>query len=351
MARAIDKRLFDPHFILLNDRHRLLDDQYGSIDGVSIHIVGRRKPLDPRRLLDLIRLLRRLRPDLIHTVLPTANWWGLWAARLTGIRPCIGSLRSLHHSRRSHWYWIDRLSLRYLTDTVVVNSNTIRDNCIRVMGVRADKVHRIYNGVRIPPIPQGDRAAYLQSLGLLHLDLPIVSVLCRLEKNKSVGDILSAVRLLLDRNRPVTLVVGGAGPCLADLQLQTHRLGLDGHVLFAGLVRDVPNLLQCTDLFVSASRSEGFPTALLEAMASGAFVVASDIAAHREMIRPGQTGTLFEVRNPGSLADAVQEGLDHPDVRCQIARRARDEILSRFSLDEMVGSSQSLYLQLRKNLR
>jgi glycosyltransferase involved in cell wall biosynthesis len=341
----MDKRIFDPHFVLLNDRHRLLDEQYGRIDGVSIHIVGRRKSFDPRRLTDLIRLLRQLRPDLIHTVLPTANLWGLLAARRIGIRPCIGSLRGLRHRRLDRWYWIDRLTLRYLADAVVVNSDTVKENCVRMLGVKPEKIHRIYNGIRLPKVPDGDRAEWLQSLGIRNPDRPVVSVLGRLDANKSVGDVLAAVRLLLDRDCPVTLLVGGSGPCLSALQLQARRAGIENHVVFLGPVRDVPMLFRCTDLFVCASRSEGFPNVVLEAMASGVVVVATDISAHRELIQHGKTGDLFEPGNPRALVEAIQEGLDHPDTRRALADRARAEVESRFSLDAMVRSHQAAYRQ------
>jgi glycosyltransferase involved in cell wall biosynthesis len=341
----MDKRIFDPHFVLLNDRHRLLDEQYGRIDGVSIHVVGRRKSLDPRRLTDLVRLLRQLRPDLIHTVLPTANLWGLLAARWVGIRPCIGSLRGLRHRRLDRWYWIDRLTLCHLADAVVVNSDTVKDNCIRMLGVKPRKIHRIYNGTRLPKVLEGDRAEFLQSLGIRNLDRPVVSVLGRLDANKSVGDVLSAVRLLLDCDRPVTLLVGGSGPCLSALQLQARRAGIENQVMFLGPVRDVPMLFRGTDLLVCASRSEGFPNVVLEAMASGVFVVATDISAHREMVRHGITGVLFEPGNPRALADAIQEGLDHSDLCREMALQARAEVESRFGLDAMVQSHQDCYQQ------
>jgi len=351
LARAMDQRRFDPHFILLNDRHRLLDEQYGRIEGVSIHIVGRRKSLDPRRLTDLVRLLRQLRPDLVHTVLPTANLWGLLAARWVGIRPCLGSLRGLRHSRLDRWYWIDRLALGHLADGVVVNSDTVKDNCIRMLGIKPHKIRRIYNGIRLPKIPDGDRKECLQSLGIRCLDRPVLSVLGRLDDNKSVGDVLSAVRFLLDRNRPVTLLVGGSGLCLPALQLQARRAGIENQVMFLGPVRDVPMLFRCTDLLVCASRSEGFPNVVLEAMASGVFVVATDISAHRELIRHDRTGVLFEPGNPRALAEAIQEGLDHPDPCRKMALQARAEVESRFGLDAMVQSHQDCYQQWLRDRR
>jgi glycosyltransferase involved in cell wall biosynthesis len=351
LACAIDKRLFEPHFILLNDRRGLFDDQYGAIEGVKIHVVPARRSWDPRRLTDLARLLRDLRPDLVHAVLPAANLWGLWAARCADIRPCIGSLRGLRLRRTSRWYWIDRICLKHLAHVVVVNSDTIRENCIRDLGIRPDKIHRIYNGIRISPPPQADRAEVLRLLGVTAVDRPVLSALCRLDANKSVATILSAVRLVLDRGRPVTLIGGGTGPLLEDLQSQTRRLGLKDYVRFPGQIRDVPRLLACTDLFISASRSEGFENGVLEAMACGTVVIASDISAHREIIRPDENGWLFEPGNPQSLADAVVKALDNPESRRLAAERARAEVASRFNLETMVNSFQDFYRRLHSEIR
>lgn len=342
----MDKRLFDPHFILLYDRHRLLDDQYGRIDGVSIHIVNRRKSVDPRRLSELIRLLRRLRPDLIHTVLPAANLWGLLAARWIGIRPCIGSLRGLRNRRLDRWYWVDRLALRYLADKVVVNSDVVRDNCIRVLGVRPDKICRIYNGFRPHVRSDGDRTSFLQSLGIHRGDRPVLSVIGRLDANKSVGDILSAVGILRDTGLPVTLLVAGQGTRLQRLRDQVRRDRLDDLVHFLGFVSRIPSLLQATDILITASQSEGFCNVIFEAMSLEIPVATTDIPTFRELIRPAKTGFVFEPRNPRSMAEVLREMLSDPQKCRQVARQAKMEVESRFSLDTMVHAYQEWYRQL-----
>ncbi|NLH17886.1 MAG: glycosyltransferase family 4 protein [Phycisphaerae bacterium] len=346
----MDKRFFDPHFVLLYDRHRLLDDQYGHIEGVSVHSIQYRKSVDPRRLSELIRLLRRLRPDLIHTVLPTANLWGLLAARWIGIRPCIGSLRGLRHSRLDRWYWVDRLALRYLADKVVVNSDAVKDNCIRVLGVKSDKIFRIYNGFRPHVLSNVDRTTFLRSLGIPWPDRPVLSVVGRLDANKSVGDILSAVRILHQSGMPVTLLVAGQGIQSQQLKNQVRRDGLEGLVFFLGFVSQIPLLLQSTDILITASQSEGFCNVIFEAMSLGIPVATTDIPTFRELIRPGQTGFVFRPRNPQSMADVLREMLSNPSRRRQVAQQAKKEVESRFSLATMVNAYQEWYQQLLANL-
>lgn len=345
----MDKRLFELHFVLLYDRHRLLDDQYGQIEGVSVHVLDTRKSPDPRRLSDLIRLLRRLRPDLVHTVLPTANFWGLWAARWIGIRPCIGSLRGLRRRFWDRWYWIDRLTLRHLADRVVVNSEAVKDNCIRVLGVEAGKVYRIYNGFRLHAAPDGDRTAFLRSVGVSSPDRPVVSVVGRLDANKSVGDVLSAVGTLRDSGLPVTLLVAGQGNQLPQLKNQVRRDRLNDLVFFLGFVSQIPLLLRSTDILVTASQSEGFCNVIFEAMSLEIPVATTDIPTFRELIRPGQTGFVFAPRNPQSMAKTIGDMLSNPQKMRQVAQQAKREVESRFGLETMVSAYQNWYQQLLKN--
>ncbi len=345
----MDKRFFDPHFVLLYDRHRLLDDQYGHIEGVSVHSVKRRKSVDPRRLSELIRLLRRLRPDLIHTVLPTANLWGLLAARWIGIRPCIGSLRGLRHSRLDRWYWVDRMTLRYLADKVVVNSDVVKDNCVRVLGVQSGKICRIYNGFRPHVLSNVDRTTFLRSLGISCPDRPVLSVVGRLDANKSVGDILSAVRILRKTGMAVTLLVAGQGIQSHQLKNQVRREGLEDRVFFLGFVSQIPLLLQSTDILVTASQSEGFCNVIFEAMSLEIPVATTDIPTFRELIRPGQTGFVFAPRNPQSMAKTIGDMLSNPQKMRQVAQQAKREVESRFGLETMVSAYQNWYQQLLKN--
>ena len=343
LARAIDKRLFDPHFILLNDRHRLLDDQYGRIDGVSIHIVTRRKSFDPRRLTDLVQLLRQVRPDLIHTVLPTANLWGLLAARLLGIRPCIGSLRSLHHSRWNRWYWIDRLSLKYLADAVVVNSDTVRENGVRMLGIKSEKILRIFNGFSAQSIPRRDRTSTLAALGVSRLDRPVLSIIGRLDANKSVGDVLCAVRILRKNGCPVTLLVAGDGVLRQSLREQVRRDGLDDSVFFPGPINPLHPLLGATDILICASRSEGFSNVVCEAIGLDVPVAVTDIPFFRELFGSGHLGFFFEPGNPESLAHALREMISDPQRTNQVAAQARAAVQSRFPLEAMVWAHQDAY--------
>jgi glycosyltransferase involved in cell wall biosynthesis len=122
-------------------------------------------------------------------------------------------------------------------------------------------------------------------------------------------------------------------------------LGITDRVRFLGSRKDVPNLLRAADVFAFPSHYEGFPGALVEALATGLPVVASDIPMHREAIRSGDNGLLFPVDSPETLAACVVEALD-PERSTRLSRAARATAEATYSIQAMTEAHASLYRSL-----
>jgi len=188
---------------------------------------------------------------------------------------------------------------------------------LRRGGVR--RIEVIPNGVDLEAFGTLDRSRARAELEWAGSE-PVALCVGRLDKLKAPHDAILA--LAAGRTR-FTLVLAGGGPAEPRLARMAAALGVADRVRFLGWRDDVPRLLAAADLFVSPSRSEAFPLAVIEAMASGLPVVVSDIPAHLELVRNGQDGLVFRRGRARDLANAITLLCDVPGVRAPLAEGAR----------------------------
>lgn len=159
----------------------------------------------------------------------------------------------------------------------------------------------------------------------------------RLVAQKGFDLLLQAFARLQGRYPDWSLVIVGEGPLRAELEGLVERLGLSGRVFLPGLVQAVPALLKRCDLFVLASRYEGFPNALGEAMAAGLPVIAADCpTGPRELVRHGVDGLLVPPEDPATLAEAMDRLMGDGEERRRLAGRAV-EVTARFSEEKVLA--------------
>jgi glycosyltransferase involved in cell wall biosynthesis len=162
-------------------------------------------------------------------------------------------------------------------------------------------------------------------------DPPVIGTIGRLHPNKGYDVLLEAAARLRDQGRAFRLVVAGDGPQAAALRSQAAGLGLDDVVDFPGWV-DPPTALAAMDLFVSASRVEPFGLVIIEAMAQGVPVVATDIDGPRDILKGGALGALVSPEDAAGLATAMAGALDSREATLGTARQARAAAMETYSM-------------------
>lgn len=314
--------------------------------GLSVVLLEGKGKGDVLVLHRLYRLVRALRPDIVHAFLGPANLGAALVGRLLPAPLLVWSYRDLDVWRRGLHWMVDRWAVRRAA-AVTCCSDAVRRFVIQHMELPPERITTIHNGV--------DRARFdaPASLGRsqlgLQTQLPVVGTVCRLdEPKKGLAVLLQAMRLATDRGDAPAwqLVIVGEGPARDGLARLSAKLGLADRVVFAGPRRDVASVLPLLDLFVCPSLYEGFGLAIVEAMMAGRPVVATAVGGIREIVRSGDTGLLVPPGDPVALAGAIQEVLRQPELATRLGREGQRRAAMEFSVDTMVTRHQALYESL-----
>ncbi|HWP35156.1 MAG TPA: glycosyltransferase [Thermodesulfobacteriota bacterium] len=284
----------------------------------------------------LIRLFRRLRPDVVHTHRYKENVLGTLAAAAAG-RPAM--VRTVHglveryrgwaRGKMAAYWWLDRLCMRAARQRVVAVSRAMEAELRRCLpGVAVchipngiDPAPYAADGAPVPRPPLPDAAGE-----------PVLGTAGRLVPVKGIELFLHAVHDLSRQGVAVRGLVVGDGPLRPRLEGLARELGLGERVVFAGHVPDVRPYLAQMDLFVLPSFAEGLPMALLEAMAAGLPVVATDVGGVREVLEPADAGLLVPPGSAGALAAACLALVRDPARRAALGRAAARRVAEAFSI-------------------
>ncbi len=297
---------------------------------------------DPLLPLRLARLFRQTGADIVHTRNPEAFFYGFLGAKIAGTKSVVHSEHGRSFDDRQIRFLVQRVFSRYTSALFAVTEQLKRDVVAHV-GIPADRIEVLYNGVDFGRFVPAAGNRLRTELGLAS-DILIVGSVGRLASVKNYSLLLRAIGEI--RAEKVAVVLVGDGPERAALEAEARVLGLGEHLRFLGHREDVATLLAGMDVFVLPSISEGMSNTLLEAMAAGVVVVASNVGGNPEIVRDEIDGLLFESRNQGALRENLERLQADPALRERLARAGRERVLRDFSIDAMISRYESLYQEV-----
>ncbi len=299
----------------------------------------------PTATLRLARIIRRVRPDVVHTFLFHANMLGRLAAQLAGRPRVVASIRVAERRFRHHLI-LENLTCR-LSDCVACVSRDVARFVRRRCHEPAGRLVVIPNGVDVGPVAESTHAR--STLGL-RADSRVAIYVGRLDQQKGVDVLLRAVAEVRRHMPELTVLLVGAGPQQRALEQLAGELGVSSHVKFLGWRSDATELIRAADFLVLPSRWEGMPNVVLEAMAAGRPVIATRTEGTAELVRHRETGLLVPIDEPSALAAAIIELAD-PERRKVWGDRGRTVAVEEFSTTHMIQQYEQLYALLlnRKN--
>jgi glycosyltransferase involved in cell wall biosynthesis len=292
----------------------------------------------------LVAILRRSKPDLVLTMLDFADTLGRPAARLAGCGQLVTLIRARNLAKPPWRRWLDRHTITW-ADKVVFNSERIVSYGLEREGIRERQVRVIPNGVE----DLRARSGSLRSDRRKELDLKPTTLLLgwmgRLSRQKNLPLLLRACSRLTS-TREYKILILGDGPERARTLSVACELKLNDRVIWLGSRSDVEGWLATMDLFVHTADFEGMPNALMEAMAMGLPVIASDVDGNRELIQDGISGFLVPAGDVAAFAGRIDELISNRDLANRMGEAAHHHILERFSIARMIQAYHELFLSL-----
>lgn len=342
LVRGIDRKLFSPHVCCF--RTGAKSKEIAAM-GVPVRHEPKRAKADPGLVVRLASYMKRERFDLVQTYLWTANTWGRLAARLAGTRRVVASERNVDIWEEAYKRVLGRWLARS-TDRIIANSEAVRSYLLERGGLAPEKVVTVYNGVNLDrfaePCDPGERR---RELGVPD-DAILAACVARLEPAKDHATLLQALALLGQSRPNLHVAIIGDGSQREPLARLARELGLAGRIHFTGFRTDSAAWLRSVDLSVLSSVKEGLSNTVIESMAAGLPVVATQVGGNAEVIAEGATGFLVPPRAPAVLAEALARATQSRESMQRLGLAGRERVESLFSVRAMVRRTEQLYREL-----
>jgi glycosyltransferase involved in cell wall biosynthesis len=323
---------------------------------IAVERIPERFAFDAQVVSRLRKLSERFRPDLIQTHAAKSHFLlrcsGLWKDT-----PWI----AFHHGytntdfRSPIYNNLDRWSLQVPERIVTVSLATKQQ--LQGRGIPGERIAVVHNAVqsRIPEKSRVDGAVFGQKKIDLGLSPDEKLILCvgRLSKEKAQIDMVAALHHLrqLRPNLAVRLMILGDGPEREPIAQAVRSAGLEKHVVFAGHLNDLAPYYEAADVVAIPSLSEGSPNVLLEAMAFGVPVVATEVGGIPEIVVHEDTALLVPARDAAAMAAAIDRLLSDPTTASALARLARKKVETDYSPESRGNSLVNIYADVYRRRR
>jgi glycosyltransferase involved in cell wall biosynthesis len=328
LARGLDPERYCVELWVLMGGEDLLPE--AEERGLTIVRLGRGACVRPSALLRLLRRLRCHPVDVLLLLTGIPNIWGRLFGRLRRVPIIVGACRD-------HVLWYERF-LSGLADHHVCNSAAIREYALCAYGIDRSKTSVIPNGLDPERFASADADALEERR--------VVLAVGRLVSEKDQAALISAFAMIAEAGSGWELWIVGDGPRKRQLERCIRRTRCADSIRLMPGQRDVAALFRRAGVFVLSSRSESSPNVVLEAMAAGLPVVATDVGGVSELVQPEKTGLLVRPSSPPALAAALARLLDDAEMRRALGRAGRARVCQDFSLAAMLRQYQRLFDEL-----
>jgi glycosyltransferase involved in cell wall biosynthesis len=334
-----------------------------AVDTIFLPTLQRRlAPVDDvRAVVALVRLLRRVRPAIIHTHMAKAGTVGRVAAaihnRTAGRRSPVRVVHTYHgHVLDGYFgpiatrcFTSAERQLARLTDAIVAISPRIKTELLTDLRIGNQAQYRVIElGFDLAPLLAVDddaRQAARRAMAI-PAEAHVVSTVGRLTPIKQTRLFLETAQRISRRDAGALFVIAGDGELRGELEAAARALGIEQRTRFVGWRRDLPTIYAATDVFLLTSRNEGTPVALIESLAAGVPAVSTDIGGVRDVIDSSDVGLLAPFGDADALAAAVGTLLADAPRRRMMGDIGRRAMLTRYTLDRLVHDIERLYREL-----
>ena len=325
------------HFEVVSMNKDVHYEKFFSLD-IKIHFLVRKYMFDPTVFFKLCKICRKFKPDIIHTWDSLTSFYVTPIAKLLNIKLILGSIRSApDHIGLFSLLWLIRLITFPFSDRIVSNSYA---------GLRSYKVKNnsicIHNGFDQTRIQQCEEKDIVKRRFGINTN-KVVGMVASFSDNKDYETYISAAKMILENRNDTTFLAIGDGVNLK--KCKKNGFGFEG-IIFMGLQNDIESIVNVFSVGVLSTYTEGISNAIMEYMALGKPVIATDGGGTKEIVIDCITGVLIEPKSPGLMAEKIEYLIDNREISEEMGEKGKKRIETQFSSEKMVKTYYDLYLGL-----
>ena len=318
-------------------------------------IIPRHRRFEWKPILGVASLMRERKIHLVHCFLFDAEMIGRIAARLARLAAVVASERNTDYQRPRLHAWSLRLTRSWF-DVMIANSESGKRFNIRTLGLSSSRIHVIRNGVDVAKF-RPLNVSVLRRHMRIPSTAPVVGMVAAFKKQKRHEDFFILAGRVLQRfpackflcvGEPLRENLQGSEDYHEEVKSMVRANGLVKHVLFLGHRQDMPEIYNLCDVTVLTSSREGTPNVLLESMACGVPVVATDVSDNVHLVPGGDVGYIVGVGQVDEMGDRVCHLLADARKRQERGRVAREWIVREFSAHALARKTEAVYVDILK---
>ncbi|MBF0484551.1 MAG: glycosyltransferase [Candidatus Omnitrophica bacterium] len=345
ICNKIDKTKFDLTVLYWGDDESLLPQLKAT--EVNIIRLNTKKIISLDLIFKIAKILKNSSADILHTHFMDSDFLGFCAAFLTRT-PMICHIHTHHPFLEVIRHRIRYFFMAFFIKKFICVSEKVSQYFLESTKINRRKVEVIYNGIQIDQRFENKGKLFSNQLKVslgINLEHAVIGNVSRMVPIKGQKYILTAIPKILKIYPKTSFLFVGDGKSRAELEKLTDELNIRNNVIFTGIRFDIPELLNVIDIFILSSFYEAMGLVIVEAMAAGKPIIATEDAVS-ELITPDEDGILIPSHNSDAIADSTLKLMNAPDLCEKIGQRAKQKAL-RFSDDKMVEQIQALYEKIR----
>lgn len=296
----------------------------------------------------LYAFLKKTKPDIVHTHTFYPNYHGRIASFFAGIKVIISSEHGVYGWKSARHILPDRW-LSSITDMIIAVSVAVKNFIIEKEGIDPGKVKVVYNAIDPSRFDSfKERKALRGTMNISEDDL-VVGHIGRIEKRKGQGFLIEGFARYLKYNPKSYVIMLGDDPLGEKKELLSYaaRLGMDSRIkFFDNSQTDVPSFLECIDIYVQPSRTEGFGLTAIEAMYMGKPVIASCVDGLPEVLDNGACGILVPYGDAEALASSIKQLSENKERLAALAAKGKERVLANYMPEKYARTIENIYLSL-----
>jgi len=310
-----------------------------------------RNKFDLCGIYKIYRIMKNERIHILYTInSPLTQLWGTVLFKMSAIDAYITRVATtkprLHGKRRRI---VNRIMIP-LVDKVIAQADIHKKYLTEFEGIGKNKIEVIYNGVELERFnAETDRLKLRESIGIGRSD-PIIGIVARLAPEKGHDVLLKSAKRVVNEYPSARFLIIGDGEERQKLQQITFQLGIESNVIFLGERNDIPSMLAILDIAVLSSQQivETVSNAILEYMAAGKPVVATNAGSTADLVDNGNTGYLISCGDHEALADSILKLLKDRELAKKMGEAGRERIKEKFTIQKMTARYEALFLDCLK---